>query len=104
MTDAATKITLPELEQMFGGTVPLEAYTLIVQNDGDPIDKVRADLEALAERKRAEQNTYLGDGVYASFDGYQIWLAANHHTNKVVALDISVIHGLMGYAKRVGLL
>jgi hypothetical protein len=26
---------------------------------------------------------YLGDGVYASFNGYQIWLAVNHHENKV---------------------
>jgi hypothetical protein len=28
---------------------------------------------------------YLGDGVYASFDGEHIWLAVNHHSNKVVA-------------------
>lgn len=45
---------------------------------------------------------HLGDGVYASFDGYQIWLAANHHENKVVALDPVVFRELMEYAKRLG--
>lgn len=32
------------------------------------------------------EEDYIGDGVYVSFDGYQIWLAANHHTNKVCEL------------------
>jgi hypothetical protein len=45
-----------------------------------------------------EDNTYLGDGVYASFDGYQIWLAVNHHENNVVALDPSVFAKLCQYA------
>jgi hypothetical protein len=44
-------------------------------------------------------SVYLGDGVYASFDGYQIWLAANHHENKVVALEPAVFDRLMQYAK-----
>lgn len=44
-------------------------------------------------------DTYLGDGVYASFDGYHIWLAVNHHENKVVALEPSVFHELLNYAK-----
>ena len=43
--------------------------------------------------------TYLGDGVYASFDGYQIWLAANHHENKVIALEPSVFAKLCKYAE-----
>ena len=30
---------------------------------------------------------YIGDGVYLSFDGFQYWLAVNHHINKVVALE-----------------
>jgi len=47
-----------------------------------------------------EFNEYLGDGVYASFDGYQIWLAANHHTNKVVALEPQVFEALIRYKKR----
>jgi hypothetical protein len=40
---------------------------------------------------------YLGDGVYASFDGFQIWLAANHHENKVVALEEPVMAALYKY-------
>lgn len=43
---------------------------------------------------------YLGDGVYASFDGYQIWLAVNHHDNKVVALEPSVFSALERYVDR----
>jgi hypothetical protein len=48
-----------------------------------------------------ETETYLGDGVYASFDGYHIWLAVNHHTNKVVALEPDVLKALNLYADRV---
>ena len=40
---------------------------------------------------------YLGDGVYASFDGFQIWLAVNHHSNKVVALEPDVFRNLIQY-------
>ena len=40
---------------------------------------------------------YLGDGVYASFDGYQVWLAANHHENRVIALEPAVFKALCGY-------
>ena len=43
---------------------------------------------------------YIGDGVYASFDGYQIWLAANHHENKVVALQPATFYTLIEYARR----
>jgi len=46
-----------------------------------------------------EHKIYLGDGVYASFDGYQIWLAVNHHKNKVVALEPQVLKKLCEYAK-----
>jgi hypothetical protein len=42
---------------------------------------------------------YLGDGVYASFDGYQIWLAANHHENRVVALEPRVLRALIAYSE-----
>ena len=43
---------------------------------------------------------YLGDGVYASFDGFQIWLAANHHENVVIALEPSVFDALIAYRER----
>jgi len=42
---------------------------------------------------------YLGDGVYASHDGYQVWLAANHHENKVVALEPEVMSALIAYVR-----
>jgi hypothetical protein len=48
-----------------------------------------------------QKDAYLGDGVYASFDGYQIWLAVNHHTNKQVALEPAVLMSLLAYAERV---
>lgn len=44
------------------------------------------------------QDVYLGDGVYASFDGFQIWLAVNHHENKVVAIEPKVMENLVRYA------
>ena len=43
---------------------------------------------------------YLGDGVYASFDGYQIWLAANDHRNIVIALEPGVFSRLVEYEAR----
>jgi hypothetical protein len=46
-------------------------------------------------------DAYLGDGVYASFDGYQIWLAVNHHSNKVVALEPDVFASLIEYREKV---
>jgi hypothetical protein len=44
---------------------------------------------------------YLGDGVYVRFDGYQLWLAANHHTNEVIALEPRVLKALVEYAREV---
>jgi hypothetical protein len=46
-----------------------------------------------------KDEAYLGDGVYASHDGYQIWLAVNHHENRVVALDSNVIGRLFRYVE-----
>ena len=50
------------------------------------------------------KNEYLGDGVYASFDGYQIWLAANHHENRVIAVEPEVLLRLIEYAQKLGVL
>ena len=49
-----------------------------------------------------EQETYIGDGVYASFDGYQIWLraAGDCHENRI-ALEPAVYSSLRQYAKRI---
>ena len=50
-----------------------------------------------------EFDAYLGDGVYASFDGFYIWLATDHPANKTVALVPSVFDKLVEYEKRVTL-
>lgn len=47
------------------------------------------------------EDEHIGDGVYASFDGYAIWLAANHHENKVIAIEPAVFNRLVEYAKQV---
>jgi hypothetical protein len=54
--------------------------------------------------QRQDKAAYLGDGVYASFDGFHIWLAANHHENRVVALEPEVLAHLIEYAQRIGVL
>lgn len=41
--------------------------------------------------------TYLGDAVYASFDGYQIWLRTGDGNNQQIALEPEVIHALFQY-------
>ena len=44
---------------------------------------------------------YLGDGVYASFDGYHIWLRTGAHegpgVTNVIALEPSVYRALLRY-------
>ena len=44
-----------------------------------------------------KHNSHLGDGVYASFDGYHVWLAVNHHENRVVALEPAALIELQIY-------
>lgn len=44
---------------------------------------------------------YLGDGVYASFDGEHIWLAVNMPHNNVVALNWEVLIALMQYVNKI---
>ncbi len=44
---------------------------------------------------------YIGDGVYVSYDGYQIWISVNDHRNPpVVALEQSVFEALIRYGNR----
>jgi hypothetical protein len=47
------------------------------------------------------EQKYVGDGVYASFDGYQIWLSVNGPDNNVVALDPQTFVGLVDYKEYV---
>ena len=46
--------------------------------------------------KNESPKRYIGDGVYAIFDGYGIWLHANHHehpTDKIY-LEPDVLEGI----------
>lgn len=48
------------------------------------------------------EHEYLGDAVYASFDGYHVWLHLNDHRSPgLIALEPSVMNNLYEYAKRV---
>lgn len=46
------------------------------------------------------KDEYLGDGVYASFDGFHIELAVNDHENKVICLDPHVMIELIKYNEK----
>ena len=53
-----------------------------------------------------EQNSsYIGDGVYAGYDGMGIWLHANSHCNPTdrIYLEDMVFFQLISFAKRVGM-
>lgn len=44
---------------------------------------------------------YLGDGVYAEFDGYHIWLHANSYPSATqIALEPYTFQNLLKYAKQ----
>ena len=51
----------------------------------------------------SEKDIYLGDGLYAIFDGYQIWLMTERG-GKIheVALEFSVFLALLDFAKSLG--
>ena len=53
----------------------------------------------------ADNKTYLGDGLYASFDGWMITLSApREHGEHYIALEPEVFEALLQYAMKVGLL
>lgn len=47
-----------------------------------------------------DKQEHLGDGCYVSFDGFQVWFAANHHENTVVALEPSTLSAFARWLKR----
>lgn len=48
-----------------------------------------------------KDHEYLGDGVYASFDGGQVWLHLNSHDSRpLIALEPSVLDALNEYYQR----
>ena len=48
-----------------------------------------------------EYQDYIGDGVYVSFDGYQICVAVNDPENVVAYFEPQVFAALVRYADRV---
>lgn len=48
------------------------------------------------------QDSYLGDGVYASFDGYHVWLdtRAQHPVNRI-GLEPQVLDALWQYRRAI---
>ena len=48
--------------------------------------------------------TYLGDGVYAKFDGYHIWLTTGSHEERdatnAIALEPAVFEALVEYRRQ----
>jgi hypothetical protein len=44
-----------------------------------------------------DNETYLGDAVYASFDGYHIWLRTGDGRDQRIALEPSVYANLIRY-------
>lgn len=45
----------------------------------------------------SSREVYLGDAVYVSFDGYQIWLRTGDGNNQRIALDPYVFRDLQKY-------
>ena len=45
----------------------------------------------------SENEKYLGDAVYASFDGYQIWLRTGDGNDNRIALEPAVFNALVDY-------
>lgn len=46
------------------------------------------------------KETYIGDGVYVSFDGYQLWLRADKNR---IALEADVYDALLAHVERLKL-
>lgn len=50
-----------------------------------------------------ENKTYIGDGVYAWFDGYQIWLYTERESGiHEIALDYRTFEALFHYGHTLG--
>jgi hypothetical protein len=46
------------------------------------------------------EEVYLGDAVYASFDGWHIWLRTGDGNNQRIALEPQVFERLVGYQQK----
>lgn len=55
----------------------------------------------MSDEKQKYTSSYLGDAVYASFDGLMIGLSLNDHRNKpVIFLEPEVFEALVKYASQ----
>lgn len=55
----------------------------------------------MSDMPKIENETYLADGLYAGYDGYQIWLWADRENGRhYVALDDTTVEAFEGYLKR----
>lgn len=57
-------------------------------------------------KDRFSDVTYLGDGVYAGHDGYQVWIWTSNgiEESAAIALERGTLHTLLSYAQRIGVL
>ena len=53
-----------------------------------------------------ENSAYIGDGVYAGYDGYSIWLHVGAHDDftDVVCLEPNVLRNLIDFSKKKGII
>ena len=55
----------------------------------------------MTQNHSKEKKEYLGDGLYAQYDGYQVYLTAPREFGEhMVALEPSVLDSFMGYLER----
>lgn len=58
-------------------------------------------LHSLKGTRLNQHDAYLGDGVYASFDGYQIWLRVERINGEhAIAIDDQCWASLVAYRER----
>ncbi len=52
----------------------------------------------------SEKNIYIGDGVYANFDGFGIWLRTGNHQENLcdnqIYLEPDIVESLYAFFKR----
>jgi hypothetical protein len=76
---------------------------MVLDNRYNPIkreyEQVVCSSEPIYRVEKQMDEEYLGDGVYASFDGYYIWLRVEREgRDEKIALEPSVYHALQNYA------
>lgn len=46
------------------------------------------------------KEVYIGDGVYVTHDGYQLWLRTGDGNNQRIALEPACVQALVAYARQ----